>query len=129
MEILGIGPLEFGLILVLMFVLLGPGGMVRVGQQIGSYLRSIVRSDAWKAVVSSSKEIRQAQDKFMQESGIKDSLAELRDSSKSTRGFDPDPFGGRMIHDPTRSAESNDEPDKTSHPEIPPTRPPANQDS
>lgn len=117
MEILGIGPLEFGLILVLMFVLLGPGGMVRVGQQIGTFLRSIVRSDAWKAVVNSSKEIRQAQDKFMEESGIKDGLAELRDSSKVLHGYDPDPFGGRMIHDATSHIEETietDEPTKSS---------------
>ncbi len=111
MEILGIGPLEFGLILVLMFVLLGPGGMVRVGQQIGSFLRSIVRSDAWRAVVSSSKEIRQAQDKFMEESGIKDGLAELRDSSTVLHGFDPDPFGGRMIHDATSHLEETNDSD------------------
>lgn len=125
MEILGVGPLEFGLILVLMFVLLGPGGMVRVGQQIGSFLRGIVRSDTWRAVVSSSKEIRQAQEKFMKESGIQDGLAELRDSSKVLHNFDPDPFGGRIIHDATSHIDESNDADEspTTSPQTKPSSP------
>jgi Sec-independent protein translocase protein TatA len=110
MEILGIGPLEFGLILVLMFVLLGPGGMVRIGQQVGSFIKNLVKSDSWRAIVNSSREIRQAQDKFMKESGIREGLEELRDTNKSLRSFDPDPFKSRQIQDPTRIPQTGTEP-------------------
>jgi len=102
MEILGIGPLEFGLILVLMFVLLGPGGMVRIGQQAGSFIKNLVKSDGWRAIVNSSREIRQAQDKFMKESGIREGLEELRDTNNTLRSFDPDPYKSQKIQDPTR---------------------------
>jgi Sec-independent protein translocase protein TatA len=111
MEILGIGPLEFGLILVLMFVLLGPGGMVRTGQQIGSFIRNIVKSDSWRTIVNSSREIRQAQDRFMQESGIREGLDELRESNRVLRNFDPDPYKTRQIQDPNRAPQSPTTPD------------------
>jgi len=110
MEILGIGPLEFGLILVLMFVLLGPGGMVRIGQQAGSFIKNLVKSDGWRAIVNSSREIRQAQDKFMKESGIREDLEELRDTNKTLRSFDPDPYKSQKIQDPTRVPQITDQP-------------------
>lgn len=84
MDILGIGPLEFGLILVLALILLGPKGMVETAHKVGSYIKKIVRSDGWRSIVKSTREIRQAQDRILQETGLQETLNELRDSNFSS---------------------------------------------
>lgn len=80
MDILGIGPLEFGLILVLALILLGPKGMVESAHKVGTFIQKIVRSDGWRSIVKSTREIRQAQDRILQETGLQETLDELRDS-------------------------------------------------
>jgi Sec-independent protein translocase protein TatA len=90
MDILGIGPLEFGLILVLALILLGPKGMVETSQKVGSFIKKIVRSDGWRSIVKSTREIRQAQDRILQETGLQETLNELRDSRFSSNSMTKD---------------------------------------
>lgn len=78
MELFGIGPLEFILILVLALILLGPKGLVNGAYKTGEFIKRLVHSEGWRNVVQSTKEIRQAQDKIMQETGLQESLDELR---------------------------------------------------
>lgn len=80
MDIFGIGPLEFVLILVLALILLGPKGMVETAQKTGSFIKQIVQSEGWRNIVKSTREIRQAQDKILQETGLQETLDELRDT-------------------------------------------------
>lgn len=87
MDILGIGPLEFGLILVLALILLGPKGMVETSHKVGNYIKKIVRSDGWRSIVKSTREIRQAQDRILQETGLQETLNELRDSKFSSNSM------------------------------------------
>ena len=77
MEILGIGPLEFLFIVIIALVVLGPKGLVKYSQQAGSFIRRVVQSPAWRSMIDSTREIRKAQDQFMQETGLQDSLKEV----------------------------------------------------
>ncbi len=83
MDILGVGPLEFVLILVLMLILLGPKGMVKMVHDVGQFLKNMVQSPIWKSIVSSSQEIRQVQTQIIKESGLDESLKEIRASTRS----------------------------------------------
>jgi Sec-independent protein translocase protein TatA len=82
MEILNIGPLELIIILVLMFVVLGPKQMVVTAYRIGSWIRGFVRSPMWKEILGYSMEIRELPQKLMDETGLKETLEEVRQSTQ-----------------------------------------------
>jgi sec-independent protein translocase protein TatB len=83
MQFLGIGPLEFLLILVIAVIVLGPQGMVKAAREAGKLIRKIVRSPIWHEVMDTSREIRDIPRKIVREAGIEEDLEELR---RSTRG-------------------------------------------
>ncbi len=79
MEIFGIGPLELVFILLLVLVVLGPKDMQKTGKMLGRTLNKLVRSDTWKAITQTSKELRHLPTKLMREAN----LDELKDSVDS----------------------------------------------
>ena len=80
MNILNIGPLEFILILVIMFIFLGPEGMVKTAGQIGVWIRKATRSPMWKEIMGYSREIRELPTKLVRESGLDEDLKEIRET-------------------------------------------------
>jgi sec-independent protein translocase protein TatB len=84
MEFLGIGPLEFLLIVVIAVVVLGPKGMVKAAREIGLLIRKVVKSPLWRDVMDTSREIRDIPLKIVREAGIEDDLKELRRSTHGT---------------------------------------------
>lgn len=83
MDILGVGPLEFVFIVILMLLVLGPRGMVKAVRDVGEFLRKLVQSPTWKAIINSSQEIREVQTQIIKESGLDESLKEIRASTKT----------------------------------------------
>jgi Sec-independent protein translocase protein TatA len=83
MDILGVGPLEFVFVIVIMLLVLGPKGMVKAVHDVGQFLRKMVQSPVWKSIINSSQEIRQVQTQIIKESGLDESIKEIRDSTKS----------------------------------------------
>jgi sec-independent protein translocase protein TatB len=83
MELFNIGPVEFLLILIVMFILLGPDGMIRTARQIGSWIRQIIRSPIWKDIMGYSQEIRELPQKMVRETGLDEDLAEIRKSTQA----------------------------------------------
>ena len=77
-----IGPLEFILILVIMFIFLGPEGMVRMARQIGTWIRQAVRSPMWTEIMGYSREIRELPTKIVKESGLDEDLKEIQAAAK-----------------------------------------------
>lgn len=86
MEIFGIGPLEFLLILIIMLVVLGPKDMVATGQKIGRFVRSVIRSPYWSAIMETSRDIRDIPGKLIREAGIEEDIAQLKKDTESTLG-------------------------------------------
>ena len=82
MEILNIGPVELILILLIMFILLGPEGMVKTARQIGIWIRKLIRSPIWKDIMGYSREIRDLPTKLVRETGLDEDIKEIR---KTTR--------------------------------------------
>jgi Sec-independent protein translocase protein TatA len=81
MNILNIGPLEFILILVIMFILLGPEGMIKTARQIGTWIRTVVKSPIWREIMGYSREIRELPTKLVRESGLDNDLKEIKDAA------------------------------------------------
>jgi len=84
MEFLGIGPLEFLLIVVIAVIVLGPKGMVKAAREIGLLIRKVVKSPLWRDVMDTSREIRDLPQKIVREAGIEEELDELRRTTQDT---------------------------------------------
>ncbi len=86
MNILGVGPLEILFIFLIALIVLGPKDIVKASQTMGRWLRSIIKSDTWRIIRETSREIRNIPTKMMRESGLDDikksmpSEAEIRNS-------------------------------------------------
>lgn len=81
MEILGIGPAELLLIVVLALIILGPRDMQKAGGTIGRWLRRLVTSDGWKFFQQTSREIQTLPNRLMREAA----LDELKDMERELR--------------------------------------------
>jgi len=83
MDILGIGPLELILILVIALIVLGPNDMVKAGRTVGKFLRQIVTSPTWHAVTKTSTELRNLPNKLIRDAGLEEDLKQIQDATKS----------------------------------------------
>jgi sec-independent protein translocase protein TatB len=72
MEFLGIGPLELILILILALIIFGPKDIDKAGKTIGKNLNKLIRSDTWKTINQTSRELKNLPTRLMRESGLED---------------------------------------------------------
>jgi sec-independent protein translocase protein TatB len=72
MEILGIGPSELMLIVVLALIILGPRDMQKAGRTVGRWLRQVVTSDGWKFFQQTSREIQTLPNRLMREAALEE---------------------------------------------------------
>jgi len=70
MEFLGIGPLELVFIILLAIIIFGPKDIVNTGQTIGKSLNKLVRSDTWKTINKTSRELKNLPARLMRETGL-----------------------------------------------------------
>jgi Sec-independent protein translocase protein TatA len=70
MDILGIGPMELALILIIALIVLGPNDMVKAGKIVGKFLRNIVTSPTWRMVQQTSRDLRYLPNKLMRDAGL-----------------------------------------------------------
>lgn len=68
MEFLNLGWLEVALILVLAFIVLGPGKMVKTGRDLGEWIRKLSRDQLFRDVIQTTDEIRRYPRKIFDES-------------------------------------------------------------
>jgi len=79
MEILGIGPLELILILIIALIVMGPKDMAKAGLTVGKFLRKVVSSPTWGTIRRTSKEIKYLPNRLMREAGLEESeIAEIQ---------------------------------------------------
>ena len=80
MDILGVGPLEVILVIILALVVLGPQDMVVSARKIGAWIRKMVRSPLWREIMETSREIREIPTTLIRDSGIEEAMTELKDA-------------------------------------------------
>lgn len=79
MQIFGsIGTSEILFVLILMIILLGPQKMVVGAKDLGKMIHKVTRSQFWKDVKQTSREIRDIPKKIMQEADIEDDVKEIK---------------------------------------------------
>ena len=81
MDLLGIGPLELLLVLILILLIFGPEDLAKSGKKIGVFLNRVVKSDTWKAIRSISREIRTLPNRLAREAELETYLAESSQKS------------------------------------------------
>ena len=85
MEIFGVGPLEFILVLVLALIILGPEDMVGTARKIGQWVYRVVRSPTWRAIMSTSQDLRDLPNKIVREAGLEDTMNEIKQTADEVK--------------------------------------------
>lgn len=85
MNILGIGPLELVLILIISILVLGPQQMVVTARKAGALVRKVVKSPIWGTIMDTSREIRDIPTKLVREAGLDEDLKDIRSTAQSIR--------------------------------------------
>ena len=70
MEFLGIGAPELIFILLIAIIVLGPKDMQKAGRTIGRWLNQLVRSEGWRALQQTSREVRKLPTTLMKEANL-----------------------------------------------------------
>lgn len=86
MEIFGVGPLEFLLILVMALVILGPQDMVSTARKIGQWVYRVVRSPTWQAIIATTQDLRELPQKIVREAGIEEAMNEVKETVDEAKG-------------------------------------------
>ena len=76
MELLGIGPLEFLVILIIALVIFSPKDFAKGAKEAGRWLNRLNRSDAWKSMRQVSQEMQNLPARLAKEAQL-DELKEL----------------------------------------------------
>lgn len=119
MNVLGVGPLEIVLVLILALLVLGPEGMINGGRQAGKLLRKLYASDFWKTVRGS----RNMMDRVVSEMGMDQDVEDIRSQLREIdlprmEGVEP----GSSAPRPVRTDQGSPSPDES------PADPPVLQD-
>ena len=85
MEIFGVGPLEFILVLILALVILGPEDMVGTARKIGQWVYRVVRSPTWRSIMETSQDLRALPQKIVREAGLEDTMKDIKKTADEVK--------------------------------------------
>lgn len=94
MEILGIGPLEFILVLLLALILLGPEEMANGARKAARAVRRFTQSTFWADTRGTIREIQELPNQLLREAGLEEELKKTRNSLGTLQpdGWTPKPY-------------------------------------
>jgi sec-independent protein translocase protein TatB len=72
MELFGIGPLELIFIILLAIIIFGPKEIVNTSKTVGKSLNKFIRSDTWKTINQTSRELKNLPTRLMRETGLEE---------------------------------------------------------
>lgn len=87
MDILGIGPLELGLILLIVFMVVGPKDLAATGKKIGRFLSTVRKSEFWKGVSQITKEVRTLPTTLMREAELEELQKEIKEDANAIKNL------------------------------------------
>jgi len=88
MDFLGIGLTELVAILLIIFLVMGPQDLVKIGTTLGRALRNLRQSDTWRAVQDAGRQLRELPETLAREAGInelKETQRELNEELKEQK--------------------------------------------
>jgi Sec-independent protein translocase protein TatA len=86
MKFLNVGALELLFILLLAFIVLGPEKAIKTAGDIARWIRDLTKSEFWRDLVTTSKEIRNIPTKLMDDLELQKTIEDLEMSDGETRG-------------------------------------------
>jgi sec-independent protein translocase protein TatB len=85
MQIFGVGPLEFLLVLVLALVIMGPEDMVGTARKLGQWVYRVVRSPTWRAILETSQDLRDLPTKIIRDAGLDETIQEIKQTASDVK--------------------------------------------
>ena len=85
MEILGVGPLEVLLIVLLALVLFGPKDIARTTRSAGRFLSRLYKSESWRTMVDASSALRNLPNRLAREAELEELDAVRRQLEETSR--------------------------------------------
>ena len=82
MEIFNVGILEFLVILLLAFLILGPKKAVEMAGEVGRWVKDFVKSPIWKEIVNTSKDIKDIPRKLMDDAEVQRTIEDLEQTTR-----------------------------------------------
>jgi len=79
MKLFNIGLPEVLLLLILIFIILGPSRLVSSARSLGSWFRKVSKSQLWKEILSTSNEIKEFPQKIMKEADLDEEMNSLKE--------------------------------------------------
>jgi Sec-independent protein translocase protein TatA len=84
MDLLGIGPAELLLILLVIILVVGPKDIGKTARSIGRFLNRLYKSEEWRTIIQASKTIRTLPNRLAREAELED-LKEVRSALEETK--------------------------------------------
>jgi Sec-independent protein translocase protein TatA len=82
MNILGVGPFEIILVLLVILLVLGPKELVNTSKKLGQFLNNVRRSEAWSGVTQLNRTVRDLPATLMREAELEDMQTEMVETGK-----------------------------------------------
>ncbi len=120
MEILGIGPLEFLVILVIALIIFSPKDLAKGAKEAGRWINRLSRSDAWKSMRQVSQEMQNLPSRLAREAQLED-IKELENDIQ--KAGDAQLAGLKEMEKNILPEESSPYRDRPTAPQMPPARP------
>ena len=87
MNILGVGPLELILVLLIVFLVLGPKDMVSSGRKLGRFLRTARKSEIWNGVIRVKETVRDLPATLIREAELEDVKKEIEQNTNQLKNI------------------------------------------
>jgi Sec-independent protein translocase protein TatA len=72
MQFLGISPTELIFILVILFLVLGPQDLVKLGGTLGRTIRGVRESSAWRSISDATRQLRELPQNLARQAGVEE---------------------------------------------------------
>jgi Sec-independent protein translocase protein TatA len=72
MQFLGISPTELVFILIILFLVLGPQDLVKLGATLGRTIRGVRQSSAWQSFNEATRQLRELPENLARQAGVEE---------------------------------------------------------
>lgn len=96
MNILGVGPLELILVLLVIFLVLGPEDIVSTGKKLGRFLSAARKSEVWTGVTRVNKTLKDLPSTLIREAELEDVKREIEQNAKLLNNTSAEIQSGRI---------------------------------
>jgi sec-independent protein translocase protein TatB len=103
MELLGIGPMELLVILIIAVIIFSPQDLAKGGKTLGHWINRLYRSDTWKSMKQVSQEMQNLPNRLAREA----QLDELKDLEQGINLDGSSPYARRSPANPKPPAAQN----------------------